>query len=292
MNNIVFAVLFLYFRIYLYNQHVLTQLDSIPSNEWRQIALGSIYGFYALNIYWVSFILKGGLKIVASTPKDSILAEYILQYTLFIIFGFTIQTYHPHLVTKPYLWFDTIGRVLLSFSSFQYHKVIKLQLQQHYPSLMVNTLAEPVFQHYKNDVVCLILQSYLSLITAIFAFYSNTLSIILFIIGNTFLHGISGMAAINYLNYLKENNQPFFFIDTTKDKKYYIITTLTSFPIVISISFIAFSLKETQQQINILTFLYMSGLVRVLNIGRAYNHVLFHFCISLIFLFISNRFIS
>jgi hypothetical protein len=191
----------------------LTHLETIPSNEWRQIAIGSIYGFYALNIYWASFILKGSFKIVTNTPKDSILAEDILQYTLFIIFGFTIQKYHPHLVTKPYLWFDTLGRLLLSFSSFQYHKVIKMQLQRHYPSLLFDTLAEPVFQHYKNDVICILLQSYLSLITTIFAFYSfNVWSIILFIIGNTFLHGISVMASIHYLNNLKEKNQTFLFI--------------------------------------------------------------------------------
>jgi len=109
-----FVLTFFKYRIYDFCIH----LPSHTSFLQKHIILGSsIYGLFALNLYWFALICKKITKPWFKNKRSEILCQEIVSYTYFVNVGISLYMY------RKINW-DVIGIILLSISSYLYHQKV------------------------------------------------------------------------------------------------------------------------------------------------------------------------
>ena len=160
INNMLFVASFAYFRIYLYSANIIfsdeynTKIREYLVHDIISYYLfnASIYGLYALNIYWFAIILKSLCKRVKKLSYVN--CEWALQYTYTTSLIYVIYKYdHP-----VYYW-DILGYALLSSSSYLYHGSLYRKLMVSYPNVDID-LSE-VTPVYLFDIACINVRTWL-----------------------------------------------------------------------------------------------------------------------------------
>ena len=159
-----FVASFAYFRIYLYSANIIfsdeynTKIREYLVHDIISYYLfnASIYGLYALNIYWFAIILKSLCKRVKKLSYVN--CEWALQYTYTTSLIYVIYKYdHP-----VYYW-DILGYALLSSSSYLYHGSLYRKLMVSYPNVDID-LSE-VTPVYLFDIACINVRTWLTCYT-------------------------------------------------------------------------------------------------------------------------------
>jgi hypothetical protein len=135
INNIFFIITFVKYRVFnlltevIINDDVYSCIHPYTKGSiFKNVCFfGGIFILYALNLYWLTIIIKKLYKGIFSKVESYQLSEKILQYTydLSIFISLYIYLYQT---TKEqqykfasYYYYDVVCIILLSFTSFLYH---------------------------------------------------------------------------------------------------------------------------------------------------------------------------
>lgn len=284
-NDLCFMCMFYYARVYLYTKNIILN-DAFFSFYGNPGVTFAFYVFYALNLYWFAIILKKGFRLLKHIQFSALTIENTLQYTCFGYFAISLISYYPY--NNWNYVFDLGGQFTLAVTSYNYHKSIHQKLQTTYPNIEFDNLDDSVLPYYQIDVYTIVMRNCMNTITQLGILSPDiTHYYILSLLGIDkynfvyrmfFFHGAFAIACVLYLQYLKSNHIRFSYTEN-HGPKYLIISTLASFPIVVSVICGIINAIAMDYRIGVFygLSLYSMILIRLINVGYGLNHILFHF---------------
>lgn len=285
INDLLFAFTFGYTRIYCFTKYVILNYDYL--HHYNSIVVYSaFYCLYALNLYWFAIILKKGFRFFKHIHFSALTTENILQYTCIGYFTISLITYYPY-NNWNYI-FDLGGQLAIAISSYNYHHSIYQKLQTIYPNIEFDNLDDSILPSYQIDVYTILMRNCMNTLThlgifspyinhyyILYWFGSNKYTVILY---SVIFHGTFAISAVSYLQYLKSNHIRFSYTEN-HGPKYLIISTLVSLPIVVSVILAVINTIQNNYHLGVFygLSLYITILIRLINVGYGLNHILFHF---------------
>lgn len=180
INNALFYLTFLKFRVLDFytdilhnNTYIETVVQKYSVENWGMtlVLSGSLYGLYALNLYWFFIMNKVLYKIFCQSINTDKLCHYVCKHMHWLNIPLCVWVYShaPH----DRNLFDVIGVTCLSISSYLYHHDIYERLHtgkiQEYS---IPTQENVVL--FWNDVLMIHLRSFLTVVTK---YYSHPYSL-------------------------------------------------------------------------------------------------------------------
>jgi hypothetical protein len=208
-NAVIFSTTFFKFRIYDYYKNIITSpmhyelMEKYIADSWAKAAAlhTSVYGLYALNMYWFIAICKRAYKYSIRTLVSVKQALFIEHYsTTYIQFANMFATCYVYSSSpNESNIFDAFGTAILSATSCQYHSTAL----KHYRLFDKIDYASPeMFESFMIHQFAIHLKSFLCAASAIY-YVTDYRPIILFSAG---LHACSYFAAAQTAHRVKNEN--------------------------------------------------------------------------------------
>ena len=284
INNMAFIGSFAYTRIYLYSRNLIFDDEYISiiknNNSSSPMILyylfnASIYGLYALNIYWFAIILKSLFKKIRNLPLLSARnCEWALQYTYISSFIYAVYRYSSLTIWNPVYWFDIFGYQLVSISSWLFHGKLYRDLVAIYPNTKIDTLDNvPV---YLLDIACINARTWLTSYTQyrVVSGYltSNGATIITTLaIVNTVSFGLYSW----YICDMKNKKQAFEI--GVNDYRTTIVNIIVGFPIVLNVLYqFINNYNNFYNGLSLFVNIYVCGVVMFIKPFYQANHLALH----------------
>lgn len=272
-----FVATFTYNRIYIFPKNVV-----FNHLLYENYTMGYIvaFGLFLLNLYWFAIIVKKIFGLFRHVQMSQMTVEYMLQYSCFTCLCVSLVIYYPY--DNSIFWPEISARFCLACTSYYYHNALYTKLKSIYPNIEFDVMADDILPFYYADACTIILTSF----TNFHALSLNSNGVISYYLNCSkcdfmnfmFYFYISfAIMGLGYLKYLKLNDIYFSYCET-KGGKYTIINTLLSIPLGtgLFISFVNIFHSNMKMAIWIFISIYCMGLIRVMNVGYKFNHLLFH----------------
>lgn len=284
-STIVFTVTFYYYRIHrfaqevIYNESLYLQFADKPHEKALLISL--VYAFYALNVYWFALIVKKWTKQLLSLfeyLKDhgNLHAEWAMQYTFAMMYMAALWIVLP---LKLDCFLDMAALYMIALSSYEYHGAVYRHLRAIYPSTELDTISDTLMPLYQSNVLSILLLGLCNTLT-LFRFWECGKSLTFYYYPtNGWIEVPKGQLLFcisvlyGWAIYDVTDRRTRLTLKCTEINAYH------SLPLIVTLVLSAIQSKSYTLGAKLLVALYMTGLIRILNVGYEYNHLLFHACI-------------
>lgn len=283
INDLLFYVAFLKFRVYDYTKDVILNAEGFELMEThlegrfdrRAILYSGLCGLYLLNLYWFVIMTKIAFKPLVkmavkylSTKQAIIYDQTFTQYSAFFQIPVVIYVYSKF-ANESY-FFDIIGISTLSVASNHYHYLSAEYYEKHG---VINYSDCNLSDAYLDDQAAIHLRAFLSLISALY--YSENSGWI-WISGS--LHLGSVIATVRYVRKLQRTSaNPTGEPTNESGSKLLQFTNLaTALPIALDIAIIALHSSSNIAAIKNVTVSYLCLLALTVRPFYEFNHSVFH----------------
>jgi len=231
--DLAFLISFIKVRIYDLGKYVVFNPNSY---SWHHEIIGnrtilyfvynfSIWGFYALNLYWLMIITRKAYKSLVVKYNSHSICEYICQYSIFISYLVCSYVYTESKYTKVPALIDLGCISYLSYTSYKFHRFLYNELQttcESFDSLKKGS------RLMINDAIGINVCSFGSFVSTVWFYYpqspNKVLGFVLFLLGFTVLFG---WLTIQYIRDMKSSGEQLVFNkDNPKRTNLYVLINL------------------------------------------------------------------
>jgi len=185
----------------------------------------SIWGFYALNIYWLMTILRKSYKQLVVKYNSYLICEYICQYSLFLSYVVCAYVYKNNNFTEIPAIIDMCCVAFLSYTSYDFHHFLYNELRltgESFDSLTDGS------QLMINDAIGVNVCAFGSFVSTVWSYYPSSpkfiLRCVLFLV---WLNISFGWLTIRHIKSMKTNGDQLRFNQESPKRIYlYILINL------------------------------------------------------------------
>ena len=294
INNILFLVTFIKFRIYdmyynvLINPLFYSQMSNYTDTIFTKLYLYvPLYCFYCLNIYWFVIMCKIITKQIIKKFETSDLInirEFLTQYTLF--FNILVVGYIFSFSKKQYYIIDMTGIIILAINSYIYHNKISKCL---YYKKEINYIDNEIIEPLINDNLSIHINSLLYNLTCVLTYENHDKFHIIFHIFyiSLILHANAIYNYVLYIVKIKNHDNKILYENDSSKEFIFITNIYTIFPVTYDILFGIFNATNINTKINISLVSYTLFLILYISPFYELNHLAFHIGLIVQRLFLS-----